>query len=153
MKPSINVRRAAVSDAADISALYRDFLRSYGHDSEREALVRFLERILAESWVLFFVAVDVSDKIVGFAGCTLIYSAVSQAVAIWINDMFVDADVRRRGTATALCRAIELHARRNGFVKILLLTAPDAEPAIALYKKVGFEPKPYLSMVWELSDV
>ena len=149
----ITVRRATVSDAADISALYVHFLLSYGHDSERETVTRFIGCLLAEPWVAFFVAIDVSNKIVGFAGSTLTYSAVSRAPAITINDMFVDAVVRRRGVATALCGAIEAHARRNGFAKIFLETAPDAEAAIALYKKVGFETRPYLAMTRELPDV
>ena len=153
MNDRIRVRRATASDAADISVLYLYFLRSYGYDSDREAVFRFLEYILAQSWALFFVATDESKKIVGFAGCTLTYSAVSQALAITINDMFVDSVARRRGVAVALCGAIEAHARRNGFVKIFLETAPDAKAAIALYKKVGFEIQSYLAMTKELFDV
>jgi ribosomal protein S18 acetylase RimI-like enzyme len=153
MDDRVRVRRATALDAADISTLYLQFLRSYGYDSECEAVVRFLEYMLAQSWVLFFVAADASDKILGFAGCTLTYSAVSQSAAIAINDMFVDADARRNGVATALCGAIEFYARRNGFVKIFLETAPDAEAAIAMYKKVGFEEKPYLAMTKEVADV
>lgn len=149
----VTVRRATVSDAADISVLYLNFLRSYGHDSEHEAILRFLEYLLTESWVLFFVAADASNKIIGFAGCTMSYSAVSQSGAITINDMFVAADARRRGVATALCEAIEDHARRNAFVKIFVETAPDDEVVIAMYKKVGFEIKPYLAMTRELPGV
>jgi ribosomal protein S18 acetylase RimI-like enzyme len=150
MDYQIEVRRATVSDATNVSSLYLHFLQSYGHDSEPEDLARFLEQMLQESWVLFFVAVDTSNKFVGFAGCTLTYSAVSQATAITINDMFVAPDARQRGVGTALCGAIESHARHNRFAKIFLETAPDAEAAIALYKKVGFEIKPYLAMVREL---
>lgn len=152
MDDPIIVRRATVSDAADISMLYLHFLRSYGHDSERESIVRFLEYILAEPWAFFFVATDVSHKIVGFAGCTLTYSVVLQGTAISINDMFVDAVARRRGVGTALCAAVEAHARLNGCVKLFLMTAPDAEAAITMYKKAGFEIQPYLEMAKGLSN-
>ena len=148
----IEVRRATASDAADIAPLYLHFLQSYGHAAERSAVARFLADLLPEPWVLFFVAIDAPKKVVGFTGCVLTYSAVSQALALTINDMFVAASARRRGIATVLCGAIEAHARRNGFAKIFLETAPDAEAAIGLYRKFGFETRPYLAMTKEFND-
>ena len=94
----IEVRRATTSDAADIAPLYLHFLQSYGHAAERSAVVRFLADLLPEPWVLFFVAIDAPKKVVGFTGCVLTYSAVSQALALTINDMFVAASARRRGS-------------------------------------------------------
>ena len=149
----ITVRRAVKSDATDISVLYLHFLRAYGHDSELKAVLLFLAGLLTEPWVKFFVATDMSDKIVGFAGCALTYSAVSQSVAITINDMFVDAAYRRHGVATSLCDAIEAYAKHNGYVKIFLETDSEAEAAIATYKKAGFVVKPYVAMVREVSNV
>lgn len=153
MDDRISVRRAEVSDAPGLSVLYRRFLRSYGHDSEPQAIVRFLERLLRESWVIFFVATDESAGIVGFAGCSLSYSAISRSVAVTINDLFVDLPARRRGVATALCGAIEAYATSNGFVKVFVQTAPEAKAAIALYTKLGFDPEPYRAMTKELPDV
>jgi ribosomal protein S18 acetylase RimI-like enzyme len=153
LNDSLHVRRATVSDAAEISPLYVGFLGSYGHDADIKAVTPFLERVIAQPWVFFFVACDASRAIVGFAGCTLSYSAISQAVAVHINDLFVDAPARRRGVATALIGAVELHARRNAFAKIFLETAPDAAGVIDLYKKAGFEPEPFLAMTRDLSDV
>ena len=152
-KYKFTVRRAVKLDATYISVLYQDFLRTYGHESDLIAVNRFLLVVLAEPWVRFFVAADMSDKIIGFAGCTLSYSAVSQSNAITINDMYTDIAYRRRGVATALCSYIETHAKQNGYAKIFVETAPDADAAIATYKKAGFIVKPFVAMVRELSNV
>ena len=150
MRVQVTVRLATTADVTAIAAIYIRYLREYGHDADLESTVRFLECRLTERWVLFFLATDRSAKVVGFVGCSLTYSAVSQSQAIRINDMFVDEEVRRRGVATTLLTMIDTHCLQNGLAKIFLQAAPDAASAIALYTKVGFHLKPFVSMTKEL---
>lgn len=148
---AIAVRRASLADVPALSNLYVDFLASYGHPADSQAVIAFLQTLIAEPWVTFFVAVDNPHKVVGFCGCTLSYSAVLQATAITLEDMFVQPSARRQGVATALCNAVEAYARDKRFATLFLQTAPDAEAAVALYKKAGFETRPYLAMSKVLS--
>lgn len=145
------MRRASLADVPALSNLYVDFLASYGHAADSHAVNSFLQALMAEPWLTFFVAVDSTQKVVGFCGCTLSYSAVLQASAITIEDMFVQSSARRQGVATALCGAVEGYAKNKRFATLFLQTAPDATAAIALYKKAGFETRPYLAMSKVLS--
>lgn len=149
----VSVRQASISDAASISTMYINLLKSYGHAASYNAVSRFLVYILAQPWTLFFVASDdASNRLIGFAGCTMTYSAVSQAGAISLNDMYVEIDARRHGVATALCGAIETHARRNDLAKIFLQTDPEAKNVIAMYEKAGFHAAPFLAMTMVVLD-
>lgn len=152
MHAPVMVRLATRSDAVEIAALYLRFLRAYGHDADLKTVVRFLECMLTESWALFFLAIDTSDQIVGFVGCELSYSSVSQSRAVRINDMFVDEGVRRHGVATAMLATLEAYSLAKGFAKVFLQAAPEAAPAIALYTKVGFQLKPFVAMTKELRN-
>ena len=58
----------------------------------------------------------------------------------WLEDLFVRADARRRGLATALVtRALE-RARERGCRRIELDTNEANSAALALYEQVGFSP-------------
>ena len=47
---------------------------------------------------------------------------------------------RRRGIATEVLREVETEARKIGAGRILLSTAGDNAPALALYTRLGFHP-------------
>jgi RimJ/RimL family protein N-acetyltransferase len=58
--------------------------------------------------------------------------------------MMVAADARGRGAGSALLSAAIDWAREAGVHKIALQAWPHNEPAIALYRKFGFEQEGYL---------
>jgi len=147
-----SIRGAGVEDVSGLVPLYVDFLRSYNHSADAKQISDFLHRIFTEPGVVFFLAEDSRSRIVGFAACILSYSSVSQAFALNINDMFVEAACRRRGVATALCDVIEAYAGTNRFVKLFLAADPGAEPAMKLYLKAGFTVEPFVSMMKKLSE-
>jgi len=56
-----------------------------------------------------------------------------------IGVLAVRADKRRKGVAQALLEAVEEEARRRGCDHLSLGVAANNEPALTLYRKVGFE--------------
>jgi len=54
----------------------------------------------------------------------------------YLADLFVDAEVRRRGVATAMIEWVARDAERNGFPRLYWNTLSDS-PARALYDKVA----------------
>ncbi|HKR55399.1 MAG TPA: GNAT family N-acetyltransferase [Gemmatimonadales bacterium] len=98
----VTIRRANRSDATRLAELYVRFLGEYGHTSTLASVTLFLERMLGEPWVLFFVAEDSESSVIGFVGCTRTYSSVFQAHALNINDLFVSGPMRGRGIGTDL---------------------------------------------------
>jgi GNAT superfamily N-acetyltransferase len=53
--------------------------------------------------------------------------------------MFVTARRRRRGLASAVLAALEEHALRLGYTRLLLETGDRQRPALALYAKRNFQ--------------
>lgn len=55
-----------------------------------------------------------------------------------LRRMFVLAEARRSGVARALLQALEAHARRLGYRRLVLETGCRQQPAMALYAAGGF---------------
>lgn len=146
----IAVRAAEVSDADALAVIYDDLLRSYGHEPDVDHTPRFITQLLQLQWVRFFVATDATGRLLGFIGCSLTYSAVSQRLALTINDLFVLVPQRRRGVASALLAVAERYARSNGLAKLFVEAATDATVVIRLYERAGFVKLPHLTLKKEL---
>lgn len=148
----IAVRAAQSSDVDGLSSLYDELLQSYGHDPGAERTQAFIAQLLQTQWVRFFVAIEAAGSLIGFIGCGLTYSAVSQRLALTINDLFVRQADRRRGAATALIEAAEDYARSNGMAKLFVEADTSATFVIALYERSGFEKLPHLTLKKELGN-
>lgn len=82
------------------------------------------------------VAVD-GKEVLGYAsyGPFRAFDGYRQTVE---HSVYVAESARRRGTATALLKALETEARRAGMHVILGGIAADNEPSLRLHEKLGF---------------
>jgi ribosomal protein S18 acetylase RimI-like enzyme len=60
--------------------------------------------------------------------------------AAWFEDLIVLPEHRRRGIGSALLGFVIREAKREGVLRITLLTDSGNERAQALYRKLGFTP-------------
>ncbi|HVV23063.1 MAG TPA: GNAT family N-acetyltransferase [Pseudonocardiaceae bacterium] len=81
------------------------------------------------------IAARLDGTMVGFAHY-LFHASVWYAGRCYLADLFVDAEVRRQGVATAVIEWVAQDAKKNGFPGLYWNTLEDA-PARALYDKVG----------------
>jgi GNAT superfamily N-acetyltransferase len=81
------------------------------------------------------IAARLDGKTVGIAHY-LFHASVWYAGRCYLADLFVDAEVRRRGIATAVIEWVAGDAEEHGFPGLYWNTLEDA-PARALYDKVG----------------
>ncbi|MGW5155456.1 N-acetyltransferase family protein [Nonomuraea wenchangensis] len=81
------------------------------------------------------VAARLDGRMVGIAHY-LFHASVWYAGRCYLADLFVDAEVRRRGVATAMIEWVARDAEEQGFPGLYWNTLEDA-PARALYDKVG----------------
>ena len=82
---------------------------------------------------------ELHGKVVGFASLRLVPYLGENAPYAEISELFVSADYRRLGVARALMAALEEQARAAGASSITVLTAADNDPALTLYRAMGFE--------------
>lgn len=71
-------------------------------------------------------------------------------LTFWVEEIAVVPDQRRRGVATALYRAFGTWARAAGAQGVLTRVDPDDAPALALHRRVGFEPHGTDALLWRL---
>jgi ribosomal protein S18 acetylase RimI-like enzyme len=128
-------------------------------DADRDALERFLERV-PEGDRRFFRA-DVSDPAVvtamlraGTTSVAVEGDAIVGYVAVeplqsWSSHVgevrvIVDPDRRGRGIGRDLARHAVLQALELGLTKMVVEVVADQEPAIAMFRSLGFDPEALL---------
>jgi RimJ/RimL family protein N-acetyltransferase len=134
------VRRAATADADALVRLGRsvaaegELWLTYNRSSSDEK--RSLKSVRRDPNAAVFVA-ETSAGVVGRLSVARDSNPVSHHVAEL--GLMVEAGTRRRGVGTALMEEAVNWARASGVTKLELHVFPHNEPAIALYRKLGFE--------------
>lgn len=134
----VKITQATAADVPDIAALFDRYRQFYKQQSNVEAAREFLkQRVDGGESVIFFATVGSSP--VGF--CQLFPSFSSVAMQrIWIlNDLFVAAEQRNKGVATALLTAATDFAKQNRAARLILSTATDNQVAKRLYEAQGWQ--------------
>lgn len=99
---------------------------------------RALENILSDSSVgTVFVARE-EGRVVAMASLLYTISTVEGGRAALFEDLVVLPSHRGRGIASSLVEFVIRHARKQGVLRLTLLTDVSNERAQALYRKLGF---------------
>jgi ribosomal protein S18 acetylase RimI-like enzyme len=85
------------------------------------------------------ILVELDGSVAGFASLRLVNYLGEDAPYAEISELFVSEPYRRLGIARALMTELERRAREAGASSMAVLTAPDNDTAIALYRAMGFE--------------
>ncbi len=91
----------------------------------------------------------VEDRVVGMAS-GVHYVHPDKAPELWINEVGVASDYRRRGVATRMLDGLMAHAKALGCREAWVLTEPDNEAARALYERTGAKAEPTVLYAWRL---
>lgn len=110
--------------------------REFAPDEGRQT--HALEKILSDpSAGTVYVARD-QDRIVAMASLVYTVSTAEGGTAALFEDLFVLPANRGRGVATALVKFVIEEARKQGVLRLTLLTDAHNERAQSLYRKLGF---------------
>jgi ribosomal protein S18 acetylase RimI-like enzyme len=107
---------------------------------------RALGKILADETVGRIYVAREGARVVAMASLLYSISTAEGGLAASFEDLIVLPDRRGRGIASALLRFIMEEAKRQGVLRISLLTDADNARAQALYAGAGFRPSGMLSM-------
>ena len=131
------IRRATLADLDAAAHLFDAYRVFYAQPSDPARARDFLrERLERDESVLLLAERD--GTAVGFTQLYPMSSSVRAARAWVLNDLYVDASVRRLGVARALLDAAAEFARADGAVGLSLETTRDNAPARALYRAAGW---------------
>jgi aminoglycoside 3-N-acetyltransferase I len=138
-EPPFAIRRLSARDIP----LFRDLLATLGKafeevDTFTSAQPRdaYLERLLGGETFIALAALEDGAVIGGLAAYELVKFEQERS-EIYIYDLAVDIDHRRKGVATALITQLKTIAAERGAYVIFVQADYGDDPAIALYTKLG----------------
>ncbi len=126
----VRIERAGLED---LEAIYRLELECFGRDAYNKRFIRFL---LTDLSGIAMKAVDDRGRILGSVIGRI--EKISGRVVGRVYTVDVKPEHRRRKIGTILLKKLEEEFRRMGCEKIILEVAVDNEPAISLYKSLGY---------------
>jgi len=143
MDGTIDIRRYAERDAAEVRALFVRVNRLLAPPALADAFESYIERSLGEEIGCipdyygarqgsFWVA-RAGGKLAGMFGL----EAAGEG-AMELRRMYVDPDRRRRGIARTMLTFAEDEARRAGAREMTLSTSEIQKEALALYRSAGY---------------
>ncbi len=138
MTDGVSIRRAGIADldaAAGLFDLYRQFQKQPSDPAGARA---FVGERLARGESTIFLAEDATGPL-GFAQLFPSFSSVGMKRTFTLNDLYVVAEARGRGVATALLDAAAEFARDEGASRLMLLVATGNSAAEALYLREGWQ--------------
>jgi GNAT superfamily N-acetyltransferase len=107
---------------------------------------RGLDKILSDETVGRVYVAREGERVVAMASLLYSISTAEGGLAASFEDLIVAPDRRGRGIGSALLAHVVEEARRQGVLRLTLLTDRDNRRAQALYGKLGFEPSDMLPM-------
>jgi GNAT superfamily N-acetyltransferase len=132
------IRRARPGDESDILRLIRA-LADYERDPAAvENTVEDLHaHLFADVPHVFAHVAELDGRIVGIAVWFLNYSTWTGRHGIYLEDLFVDPDVRRQGVAEGLMRALAAEADAHGYARMEWAVLDWNELAKGFYRRLG----------------
>jgi ribosomal protein S18 acetylase RimI-like enzyme len=132
------IERAAVSDLADVTRLFRDYAASLSVDlayQDFESEVASLPDKYAPPHGALLLARDAGGRP---AGCVAL-RPIEPESCCEMKRLYVSPSVRGSGLGMRLVEAILREAERIGYREMRLDTLPDMVAALSLYRRFGFE--------------
>jgi aminoglycoside 3-N-acetyltransferase I len=136
-------RHLARTDVCLLKQLLRVFGEAFGDIATYQHAVpseEYLGRLLSKPHFIAVVAIA-GDEVVGGLAAYELDKFEQDRREIYIYDLAVAEDHRRRGVATALIGALRRLASQRGVHVIFVQADPQDGPAISLYRSVGTEEK------------
>jgi GNAT superfamily N-acetyltransferase len=127
--------RPRYEDRAAWEKLARGYHAFYGEEFPAETYDRVWARLHGGRDIYVLGAYD-GEQLVGIVHY-LFHEHVWQSAVCYLQDLYVDADARRRGVGRALIAAVEREARSVGAFRVYWMTKHDNETARHLYDKVA----------------
>lgn len=138
----MHIKRIDTSNFQWVVKLFDQYRVFYGKPSNLPLAEAYIKERINNNESVIFVALEMEngqETPVGFTQLYPLYSSV-RAVKDWIlNDLYVDATQRRKGSGEQLIRAAMAFAKEEKATLVQLETAVDNYTAQSLYEAIGFK--------------
>jgi GNAT superfamily N-acetyltransferase len=146
----VEIRPACTEEIEEMLPLIRAYCRFYDTEPNDDGLREMFRTLITDpSQGAVFIARD-DGRAVGFATVDWKWSSLKAARIGYLEDLFVDPEVRGKGIADALLEACAERCRELGMPAMEWQTAPDNHRAQKVYNRTGAGFDTYLEYDLEL---
>lgn len=145
MNPSVfevEITQATPADVGAAALLFDAYRQFYKRPPNGEAARRFLFARLSKNESVMFLAWR-GNTAVGFVHLYPVFSSTNLTRQWILNDLYVQAEVRKHGVAHALMGRAHQFAQSTQADGLTLETATDNHPAQRLYEQLGWKRDEY----------
>lgn len=136
------VRDAQVTDKAAWLTLWHGYLDFYGASVADDVTDLTWDRLLDPAESMFCLVAEHAGRVVGFALCVLHRSSWARRHYCYLEDLYVDENVRGLGAGRALIEGVYARADELGAERVYWVTQETNATARVLYdavaKRTGF---------------
>jgi GNAT superfamily N-acetyltransferase len=133
----MNIREINQNDENGWRTLWAEYLAYYKVDLTEEVTQNVWNRMMDEKDPLRGLVADDDGKIIGFTHYFFHGTTWHPTSYCYLEDLFVDQNVRSKGTGRALISGVKLAAIEEGAAKLYWHTDKQNETAQALYNKIA----------------
>ncbi len=151
MSPKFTIRKATRSDSKSFLKLVSTFAEFEDKEPpDKSARVRIIEDIFEKKLAHLLVATS-GRKLIGYALYFYTYSSFIARPTLYLEDLFVLEDTRRKGLGKALFTKCVEEAIHHGCYKMEWAVLPWNRNAIDFYEKLGARKLDLLAYKLDLS--
>jgi GNAT superfamily N-acetyltransferase len=143
---AVTVREAATSDAAILVSLVHQFEKEEGKSAARLTVADVLAHGFGElAWFRVLIAED-AGRALGYALFYPSYDAEYAAKGLYLQDLFVLPDARRRGVGRALMTAVARACQTAGGCYLFWNALEANRAGRAFYRRIGAREEPVVTL-------
>ena len=136
---SIKVIKAQEENLENITPLFDKYMVFYKKPSNIIVHKQYLKERIQNKEAVIFLAIDSTEKAVGFALNYYSFSSVSLGRTLILNDLYVDKNYRNQGIGKQLIKTVFDFAKNTKAIRVDLETGLENKTAQRLYEKIGFQ--------------
>ncbi len=134
----MKITKATIEHLSELVKLFDAYRVFYKQESNLTATTAFLKERLNNNDAVIFIALDETQKGLGFTQLYPTFSSVSLQSFYILNDLFVIPEMRGQRIGESLLKTAQEMAKSNHWKGLALETAVD-NPAQKLYERLGWQ--------------
>ena len=148
----INATVAGKKDMEEVVGMMRVFYDSPAviHAAPDEILRQDVKDCVGDCPYIEGYIFEENDRILGYSMVAKSYSTEYGGICVWVEDLYMKEEARGLGIGTAFFRFLD-EKYKDQAVRFRLEVEEENERAVAVYKKAGYHPLPYMQMTKEQS--
>lgn len=135
------IEKATAADVAVIAQVLGEIEEYYGGTNTPADPAQVRAALFGEHSAATVLLAREDNEVLGLAAIAMLWPAAGAESSLYLKELYVRSDVRRRGVGHALMTAARAEATAAGCGRLEWTADRDNPAAIAFYERLGFHPR------------